>query len=489
MKEAYENKGAATFLVCELQPGDQLEGVSLRALAGGLLQGFAAASFSQVGATRYIHYDVTGKTPFFRLMKEPVTKKVLLGALNGIADALLSAEANQVDPGTIILDPAHVLTDANTGETVMICMPLVAFRPGQTAGMLYNFILSNARLNNAEDAGFVAQLQEFLKSNPDPAPAAMKEELGKAEAAVSAPAESVMPVVAPPEQIVPEQPAQPMQQPQPQTDKPMSMFRLLDYHQEQAAREQAAREQAAREQAAREQAAREQAAREQAAREQAAREQAAREQAAREQAAREQAAREQAAREQAAREQAAREQAAREQAAREQAAREQAAREQAAREQAAREQAAREQAEQKKKAMPKFDFAIPGVQEVPVPVQPAAIPSVSPDDTTVVEAGQVTNAHAYLVRLKTGERAPITKSFFRIGKEKSYVDYCISDNSAISRAHAYIVNKDGEYFLADTHSTNHTYINGGMISPDVETRLFHGAKVHFANEEFEFKLH
>ena len=464
MKETYENKGAATFLVCELQPGDQLEGISLRALAGGQLQGFAAASFSQVGDTRYIHYDVTGKTPFFRLMKEPVTKKVLLGALNGIADALLSVEANQVDPGTIILDPAHVLTDVNTGETVMICMPLVAFRPGQTAGMLYNFILSNARLNNAEDAGFVAQLQEFLKRNPDPAPATMKEELGKAEAAVSAPAESVMPVVAPPEQIVPEQPAQPMQQPQPQTDKPMSMFRLLDYHQEQAAREQAAREQAAREQAAREQAAREQAAREQAAREQAAREQAAREQAAREQAAREQAAREQAAREQA-------------------------AREQAAREQAAREQAAREQAEQKKKAMPKFDFAIPGVQEAPVPVQPAAMPSVSPDDTTVVEAGQVTNAHAYLVRLKTGERAPITKSFFRIGKEKSYVDYCISDNSAISRAHAYIVNKDGEYFLADTHSTNHTYINGGMISPDVETPLFHGAKVHFANEEFEFKLH
>ena len=419
MKEAYENKGAATFLVCELQPGDQLEGVSLRALAGGLLQGFAAASFSQVGATRYIHYDVTGKTPFFRLMKEPVTKKVLLGALNGIADALLSVEANQVDPGTIILDPAHVLTDANTGETVMICMPLVAFRPGQTAGMLYNFILSNARLNNAEDAGFVAQLQEFLKSNPDPAPAAMKEELGKAEAAVSAPAESVMPVVAPPEQIVPEQPAQPMQQPQPQTDKPMSMFRLLDYHQEQAAREQAAREQAAREQAARDQA----------------------------------------------------------------------AREQAAREQAARELAEKERAERKKKAAPKVDFAIPGVPEAPVPVQPVEIPSVSPDDTTVVEDGQVTNAHAYLVRLKTGERAPITKSFFRIGKEKSYVDYCISDNSAISRAHAYIVNKDGEYFLADTHSTNHTYINGGMISPDVETPLFHGAKVHFANEEFEFKLH
>ena len=425
MKEAYENKGAATFLVCELQPGDQLEGVSLRALAGGLLQGFAAASFSQVGATRYIHYDVTGKTPFFRLMKEPVTKKVLLGALTGIADALLSAEANQVDPGTIILDPAHVLTDVNTGETVMICMPLVAFRPGQTAGMLYNFILSNVRLDNGEDAGFVAQLQDFLKRNPNPAPAAMKGELSKAEKAVPVPTEPAIPPV----QIVPEQPVQPMQQPQPQTDKPMSMFRLLDYHQEQAAREQAAREQAAREQAAREQAAREQAAREQA------------------------------------------------------------AREQAAREQAARELAEKERAERKKKAAPKVDFAIPGVPEAPVPVQPAAMPSVSPDDTTVVEDGQVTNAHAYLVRLKTGERAPITKSFFRIGKEKSYVDYCISDNSAISRAHAYIVNKDGEYFLADTHSTNHTYINGGMISPDVETPLFHGAKVHFANEEFEFKLH
>ena len=95
----------------------------------------------------------------------------------------------------------------------------------------------------------------------------------------------------------------------------------------------------------------------------------------------------------------------------------------------------------------------------------------------------------YLVRSKNNEKIPVNKPVFRIGKERSYVDYFIGDNTAISRSHANIVNHNEEYFVVDTNSTNHTYVNGGMIQSNVEVKLAHGTRIRLANEEFEFKLY
>lgn len=94
----------------------------------------------------------------------------------------------------------------------------------------------------------------------------------------------------------------------------------------------------------------------------------------------------------------------------------------------------------------------------------------------------------HLIRLKTNEKVFINKPVFRIGKEKSYVDYFISDNTAISRSHVNILVRDGEYFIVDTNSTNHTFVNETMIQSNVETIISHGDKIRLANEEFEFKL-
>lgn len=91
--------------------------------------------------------------------------------------------------------------------------------------------------------------------------------------------------------------------------------------------------------------------------------------------------------------------------------------------------------------------------------------------------------------MKNNEKIPLNKPVFRIGKERSYVDYFISDNTAISRSHANIINRDGEFFIVDTNSTNHTYVNGGMIQSNVETKLSNGTKIRLANEDFEFKLY
>lgn len=111
-------------------------------------------------------------------------------------------------------------------------------------------------------------------------------------------------------------------------------------------------------------------------------------------------------------------------------------------------------------------------------------------ETTVLGAGaQNVQLRPHLIRSKNNERIDISKPVFRIGKERSYVDYFIGDNTAVSRSHANIVSRDGEYFIVDTNSTNHTYVNGGMILSNSETKLSHGTKIRLANEEFEFRLY
>lgn len=112
-------------------------------------------------------------------------------------------------------------------------------------------------------------------------------------------------------------------------------------------------------------------------------------------------------------------------------------------------------------------------------------------ETTVLGAAQkdAVQVRPYLVRQKNNEKIMLNKPVFRIGKEKSYVDYFIGDNPAISRSHANIISRDGSYFVVDTNSTNHTYVNGTMIGSNEEVPIDHGTIIGFANESFEFKLY
>lgn len=110
-------------------------------------------------------------------------------------------------------------------------------------------------------------------------------------------------------------------------------------------------------------------------------------------------------------------------------------------------------------------------------------------ETTVLGASQAQIIKPYLLRIKNNERIELNKPVFRIGKERSYVDYFVSDNTAVSRSHANIINKDNEFYIVDTNSTNHTYVNGSMIQSNVGTKIEHGTKIRLANEDFEFFMY
>ncbi|MBR3771093.1 MAG: FHA domain-containing protein [Clostridium sp.] len=95
---------------------------------------------------------------------------------------------------------------------------------------------------------------------------------------------------------------------------------------------------------------------------------------------------------------------------------------------------------------------------------------------------------AYVKRLKTNEQIMIDKQVFKLGKERTFVDYCIVDNPTVSRSHANIVFEDDEYYIIDMNSKNHTYVNGRMIPSGTKIKLIHGSRIKLSNEEFEFFL-
>ncbi len=116
-------------------------------------------------------------------------------------------------------------------------------------------------------------------------------------------------------------------------------------------------------------------------------------------------------------------------------------------------------------------------------------------ETTLLDsgAGETTllsgaGGGAYLIRKKNGEKIMITSQNFAIGKERRRVNYCISDNTSVSRFHAVITKKGSDYYIADQKSSNFTFVNGVQLSPYKETLLTDRSTIKLSDEEFEFHL-
>jgi hypothetical protein len=93
-----------------------------------------------------------------------------------------------------------------------------------------------------------------------------------------------------------------------------------------------------------------------------------------------------------------------------------------------------------------------------------------------------------LFRLLTEETISVNKPVFRLGKERSYVDYFVTNNNAVSRSHADIITRGNKYFVIDLNSKNHTYINDQMLPVQVEMEICDGDRLKLGNEEFIFNV-
>ena len=116
-------------------------------------------------------------------------------------------------------------------------------------------------------------------------------------------------------------------------------------------------------------------------------------------------------------------------------------------------------------------------------------------ETTVLIEGALTDSTGFkeirinpiLIRRKTGERISINQNSFVIGSIKDSVDYCISDNTNISRKHACIMKLEDGYYIQDMNTTNGTFVNDMRVMPERYIKLESGSVIRMAEEEFDYK--
>ncbi len=108
--------------------------------------------------------------------------------------------------------------------------------------------------------------------------------------------------------------------------------------------------------------------------------------------------------------------------------------------------------------------------------------------TTILSEAEMRMCYPKIIRIKTGEEADIYKDDFVIGQAEGNADFCISDNSAISREHVHIIKDGNKYYLIDYKSTNGTFIQNRKIEKNKYAELTDGIVFRLANEEFRFKI-
>lgn len=90
-----------------------------------------------------------------------------------------------------------------------------------------------------------------------------------------------------------------------------------------------------------------------------------------------------------------------------------------------------------------------------------------------------------VIRMKTGEEKEVLGNEFLLGKAKD-CDFIITNNSTISRYYSCITKENGDYYLKDLKSTNHTYVdNCELIEP---VRVMKDMVFKMSDENFKISV-
>ena len=543
MKEfKYENQGASSFLVYQLKEEDVLDNISLNMLTSNKAKGLASTNYMQMDTQRFIRYTITGKITANQFFARPVTKQSFMGIFKGITEAMVSAEEYMLDPACILLDLNQIYTDVSTGETECICLPVENEKEQKDQREFLKSVMFQAQFENPEEGSYVTRILNYLNSIPvfssldflnlltemeregkkdrTPLAPAAKESLqqGVAEfgnavanssvggAAASffdqsslSPAGGLRQENAVEEAI----PDIPVPDDIPKEER-ISLFYLLQHYNNNRAKEYMAQQKQLK-------------------------------------------ARKEALKKiELAKKGGKKKSAASFNLPGGKAKTASAAPKakkpasggfsfQVPGKESGKDKPGEDlsgikslpnapiNSQGNSAGNPKVSAPVGSGMNIPKSNPSAAKGTLQPSkpsplfsnqqeavgnggrnfgDTTVLHSGfrgeetsvlnytkaPDTPKQPYLLRIKNGERIPITGSIFRLGKEEKFVDYVIHDNEAISRSHANIISRNGQYFLQDNNSTNHSFLNGQQCVSNVELPLQDKASIRLGNEEFQFLL-
>lgn len=477
MKEfTYENQGSNTYLVYTLAAGEQLDPVSLGMISNNTIPGFAPTIFTQMNSTKYIKYNVSSKISASQVFSGIVNRRSLLGIFRGIANTILTAEEYMIDISDIVMDLDYIFVDVSTYEVLMVCLPVSGKEQNNTdINKFFKDIMYSKQFDQRENCDYVTRIINYFNGDKMLSLAGFKELLDKmvsesaerkTERKKSAEEEMQKPqaVVNEPKPIIPvlempsvPEPPTPVQEP-PKTEKQMSLLYLLRHYDRQNAdryKAQKAEKRAEKDSTPKTQ------------------------------------------------------------------------------------KKEKRQKEKPAKSKNASRFAIPGQDSVPGAIsnlengnmpeqmlvnvkmaneqnseysQSSALSQTKPEqeiggranfgDTVFADneddnGGTIMMGYdstkqekrPHLIRKKNNEIIPICNDIFRLGRNSGYNDYVITENEYVGNSHCHILVQNGEYFIIDDNSKNHTFVDGKIISSGSQIKLTHGQSIRLADEEFEFRLY
>lgn len=470
-----ENQNAVTYLIYTLDKSEELDSVTLGMVSNNEIKGIFPMIYTQMDTVRQVKYNITSKMPLRQFFSGSVKKIWLTDVFLNMCDAAIEVEEYMIDPGMFLWDMDNVYVDISTREIYFVCLPVIKNIELDNLDlcMFFKQIMFSAKFDDTEDCSYVAKIVNYLNEGEGFSVSAFKEvletlntgttqvQVKKVEHAQQTEAASVggyakeAPVA---QNAVPTSLVSPENNKQRES---VSIAKIVERKkQEQTVTVDRAEYQIA------------------------------------------------------------------------------------VTEQNEKKKKFGSFFSSKKKNKDKdndlrkdFNIAIPGHSEnvsssvpIPEPQYTAAVKKEQEEmqtatgasnvplvinnlenrniqtkpanfgNTTVLDAPkgnshptvvlselntQQAAAHIpYLLRIKNNEKVELIKEKITIGKEAGFVDYVIQDNATISRCHAVLFLRGEQAYIMDMNSSNHTYVNGGMITSNQEVALHDQDHIKLSNEEF-----
>ena len=165
MKFNYETQGASTYLVCELEPTEQLDSLTLGMLTNNHIPGLAPVIHTEMNGQRFLKYNISAKVASNQFFGGNMNKQRALNAFKNILDALCSADEYMIDQNCFSVLPEHVYLNVSNCESALICIPVSSGKDINTeVAALFKQILFTTQFDASEDASFIAEMITYLNN-------------------------------------------------------------------------------------------------------------------------------------------------------------------------------------------------------------------------------------------------------------------------------------------------------------------------------------
>lgn len=160
-----EKQGANTYMVYELSEKEEVDSLSLGMLLNNRIRGLAQVIYGQMDDVQCLRYNISSKTSLSQYLTGVLNRERILKIFRLVTETILEAEEYMIEPSSILLSPEHVFVDSQTGETALICLPLMNIEGTDVSAFFKNIMFgSNAIFDSRENCDYVARIINHLNS-------------------------------------------------------------------------------------------------------------------------------------------------------------------------------------------------------------------------------------------------------------------------------------------------------------------------------------